>query len=227
MSISNTSSQIDLDFAKAQHALLNAALPHVAFDGWSHTLLTTAAQDAGLDPLWVIRLCPNGPIDLLRFWLGETDRDMVKTLETIPLQEMRIRDRITTAVRLRLERAAPHREAIRRTLATLALPQHTSLALSSLWKTVDAMWRAAGDTATDYNWYTKRALLAGVYSSTLLYWLDDRSVNDTATWAFLDRRIDEVLRLPHQIKRLKEKIQALPSVPWSPTRFARLWRKTF
>jgi ubiquinone biosynthesis protein COQ9 len=115
-------------------------------------------------------------------------------MEKEGIPALKIRDRIKSAVRLRLERHAGPREAARRALSTLSMPLNAGLALKLLYKTVDAMWYAAGDTSTDFNFYTKRATLAGVYSSTLLYWLNDRSPGAEATWAFLDRRIDDVMK---------------------------------
>ena len=108
---------------------------------------------------------------------------------------MKVRERIATAVRLRLEQVAPHREAVQRGLAFFALPQNAAIGLKCLYRTVDAIWYAAGDRATDYNFYSKRLLLAGVYSSTLLVWLNDTSEDQAETWAFLERRIAEVLQV--------------------------------
>jgi len=117
---------------------------------------------------------------------------------------LKMRERIKGAVRIRLERHAGQREAVRRALALLSLPFNAGLALKLLYKTVDAMWYAAGDTSTDFNFYTKRATLAGVYSSTLLYWLNDRSPGSEATWGFLDRRIDDVMK----IEKLKARVKS-------------------
>jgi len=125
-------------------------------------------------------------------------------MEKEGVANLKIRDRIKSAVRIRLERHAGEREAARRALALLSLPFNTPLALRLLYKTVDAMWYAAGDTSTDFNFYTKRATLAGVYSSTLLYWLADRSPGSEATWGFLDRRIDDVMK----IEKLKSQVKS-------------------
>lgn len=219
--------EMDHDLWQAQRRLLAAALPHVFFDGWSQSLLTLAASEIKCDTATVARTCPGGAIDLLRFWLSETDRVMIERLTALPLVEMRVRDRITAGVRIRLEILTPHREAVRRSMTTLALPQNAALGLQSIWRSVDAIWRAAGDTATDHNWYTKRTLLAGVYSTTLLYWLDDTSADNVATWMFLDRRINDVLKLPQHIKKIRDKTRMATTLPWSPARFSRLWRKTF
>jgi ubiquinone biosynthesis protein COQ9 len=123
---------------------------------------------------------------------------------------MKVRERIATAVRLRLEQNLGEREAIRKGLTFLALPQHATLATKLLYRTVDAMWLAAGDRSTDYNFYTKRLLLAGVYSSTLLVWLDDQSDGLEKTWAFLERRIDNVLKVGGSIGKGMKRLLDLP-----------------
>lgn len=175
--------------------LLDAVLRHVPFDGWSQAALRAAARDIGVSVALARNAFPDGPPEIAAFFAAEADRAMLEALEARALGDMRVRDRVASAIRLRLEEATPHREAVRRALALLALPQNARLATASLYHTVDAIWYAAGDTATDYNFYTKRLLLAGVYSSTLLFWLNDRSEGFEETWAFLDRRIDEVLRV--------------------------------
>ena len=126
---------------------------------------------------------------------------------------MRIRDRIATAVRTRLDLLAPHKEAVRRAVAFEALPGNAPRALKAVYHTVDAMWHAAGDTATDWNFYTKRALLAGVYTSTVLIWLGDQSEDCAETWAFLDRRIEDVMR----IEKAKAKVRGFADA-WRPRR---------
>ena len=123
------------------------------------------------------------------------DEDMVRALAERDLGTLKVRERVALAVRLRIEAVAPHREAVRRAVAAHVLPFNAPHALRALHGTVDAIWRGIGDTSTDFNFYTKRALLAGVYSSTLLYWLDDRSDDSADTWAFLDRRIEDVMRI--------------------------------
>ena len=152
-------------------------------------------DDQDLDAATAVNAFPGGAAELIAFHSAEADRRLLESLQAMDLASMRVRDRIATAVRLRLEQNAEHREAIRRALAFLALPQNGPLALKCLYRTVDAMWYAAGDTSTDYNFYTKRMLLSGVYSSTLLFWLNDDSEGHAETWAFLSRRIDEVLKI--------------------------------
>lgn len=184
-----------MDIEATRRRLLERTLDHVPFDGWTMTALQRAAADEGLDGATVVNAFPGGPAELVAFHSAEADRRLLESLQAMDLASMRVRDRIATAVRLRLEQNAEHREAIRRALAFLALPQNGPLALKCLYRTVDAMWYAAGDTSTDYNFYTKRMLLSGVYSSTLLFWLNDDSEGHAETWAFLSRRIDEVLKI--------------------------------
>ena len=175
--------------------ILEATLPHIPFDGWTMTAIQRGAADAGLDPAAAIGAFPGGAAELVAFHSESADRQLLESLQAMDLASMRVRDRIATAVRLRLEQSADDREAVRRALSFLALPQHGALGLKCLYRTVDLIWYAAGDTATDYNFYTKRLLLAGVYSSTLLFWLNDDSEGQAETWHFLSRRIDEVLKI--------------------------------
>jgi len=178
-----------------RRAILVAALKRVPFEGWSMGCLHGAAEDAGHDPSMARRAFPRGIADLLAFFMAEGDRRMSEALAGTDLSVMRIRDRIAYCVRARLDYHADHRDAARRALALQATPQHAPAALAGLCRTTDAMWRAAGDSATDFNYYTKRGLLAGVYGATLLYWLGDKSEDSAATWAFLDRRIADVMRI--------------------------------
>jgi ubiquinone biosynthesis protein COQ9 len=127
-------------------------------------------------------------------------------MEAAGVAGMKVRDRIRSAVRIRLERHAGERDAARRALSLLALPLNAALGLKLLYRTVDAMWYAAGDTSVDFNFYTKRATLAGVYSATLLYWLNDRTEGGQGTWDFLDRRLDDVMR----IEKIKSQVRAWP-----------------
>ncbi|MEX0922716.1 MAG: COQ9 family protein [Rhodovibrionaceae bacterium] len=175
--------------------LLAAALPHVAFDGWSEAVLRSAAKDLDVDPALAANAFPGGGRELIAFYSQEIDRRCLEALEALPLEEMKVRDKIHTGVMTRLELLEPDKEAVRRGLSFLALPHNAPLAAKLLYRTVDALWYAAGDRATDYNFYTKRGLLAGVYSSTLLFWLNDSSADYAATHGFLDRRIAEVLKI--------------------------------
>ena len=207
--------------AAERRAILDKALDHVPFDGWSERSLRQGAADAGFDDTMWRRAFPGGAADAIAFWSAETDREMAAALAEQDITSLKIRERIAAAVRWRLEALAPHREAARRALSHLSQPQHAGLGLRCLYRTVDEMWHAAGDTATDFNFYTKRGLLAGVYSSTILFWLDDSSEGHAATWSFLDRRIADVMRFPKVTARLGKIPAALPR----PRRFVRRVRE--
>lgn len=175
-----------------KRAILEAALRHVPFDGWSERSLRLALEERGLDRSTGLRAFPRGADDLLAFFLAEGDRALADELARRDLGALKVRDRLALGLRLRLELFAPHGEAVRRAIAHHSLPPFAA-ALKRLYRTVDTVWRAAGDEATDFNFYTKRASLAWVYGATLLYWLDDDSGGHQATWAFLERRLDEAL----------------------------------
>ena len=183
-----------------QDTILDALLPAVVFDGWTDSAMEHAALNAGLTPLDVKRAFPDGITQCLDYFAQRTDAAMIEQLATnYTLSSMKIRERIATAVMVRLKLMLPHREAIRRGVAFYLMPLHMAEGLKVLWRTVDAIWFAAGDTATDYNHYTKRALLAGVYQTTLQVWLNDTSDNFADTEDFLHRRIENVM----QIEKLK------------------------
>ena len=174
--------------------LAEAVAAEAAFGGWSDTAMRAAARQIGAPEGEAERLFPGGPVAVLA-WLSErADLRTVEAMETGGASGLKIRERIKIAVRTRIEQTVGGRESVRRGLAMLVLPSNAALGLKLLYRTIDAIWYAAGDTSTDFNFYTKRATLAGVYSSTLLYWLNDRSEGSEATWGFLDRRIDNVMR---------------------------------
>lgn len=199
------------DLMTLRDKIVEAALPHVPFDGWTPRAARRAAADLGLTTADAARAFPFGAADMVAHYSDLADRRMVAELDRRDIGSMKIRERIGTAVRVRLEQAAPHREAVRRALAVLALPTNTILGGKCLYRTVDAMWVAAGDRSADWNFYSKRSLLAGVYSSTVLYWLDDRSDDMADTWAFLDRRIADVMRIPKLTGRVRSFIDRLPN----------------
>lgn len=176
--------------------LLDAILPNVPFDGWTQATLEAGARDLGLPALEARRAFPDGPAEAIELHSHTADRAMVNALDAAGVLDMKMRERIAAGVRLRLTAAAGQKEAIRRAVGVLALPGNAARGARCLWRTVDAIWWAAGDTATDWNHYSKRGLLAGVYSSTLLFWLDDETEGSAATWEFLDRRIADVMRIP-------------------------------
>ncbi len=196
---------------KKRDTIVMATLPHVVFDGWTMVAVNRGAEDAGFDQDDVNVLFPRGVRSVVRHWLDLADRQLLEDIKGHDLESMRIRDRIAFLVRTRLERWAPHREAVRRALALSLFPGHAEDYLRAGYSMVDAMWREAGDRSTDYNFYTKRGLLAVVYSSTLLVWLDDRSEGFNDTWAFMDRRIADVMKIPKFQSRIKEMAERLPS----------------
>jgi ubiquinone biosynthesis protein COQ9 len=187
--------------------LLEAVLVHVPFDGWSRRSLHAGAADLGLEPGLARRLFPRAGDDLLVHLERWADRQMLARVG--PLEGLRVRDRIAKLVRARLEVLGPHREAMRRATAARVLPSNGFAACGSLWRTVDLMWSAAGDDARDASYYTKRSLLAAVWTSTFLFWLDDRSPDFQDTWAFLDRRIDNVMQIGRLRARFDEVFEGL------------------
>jgi ubiquinone biosynthesis protein COQ9 len=198
------------DRSQLKDELLAALLPDVPFDGWSKRSLTQAAARAGLGAAEVASLFPAGPRDALAWFSHWADRQMMSALDPSTLGAMKVRERVATAVQARLHILSPHRESVRRALALLAEPQNLVLGARLLYAAVDAIWYAAGDTATDFNFYTKRALLAGVYAATTLYWLDDRSNGSADTQAFLERRLREAMQIPRVTARFKELTALLP-----------------
>ncbi|GAA4215652.1 COQ9 family protein [Sagittula sp. NFXS13] len=174
--------------------LLDAAMMHVAFDGWSETTFRAAVKDADVNMTVARALFPRGAVDLAVAYHRRGDAEMLKRLEAADLSEMRFRDKVIFAVRTRIE-AAEDREAVRRGTTLFSLPVYAADGAKLIWGTADAIWTALGDTSEDFNWYTKRATLSAVYSSTVLYWLGDDSLENEATWAFLDRRIEDVMRI--------------------------------
>jgi ubiquinone biosynthesis protein COQ9 len=193
------------DQTAERDALLLAVLPHVAFDGWTRQALRLGAGDAGFGLDEVAVLVPGGIAALSDHLHDWADREMVARLaeEGEAFESLRVREKIARAVTVRLDLLLPYRDAVRRDLARRALRPLSRRGLRQLHRTVDAMWRAAGDRSTDINYYSKRGLLAGVYASTLLVWLDDRSEGQEITGAFLERRIGEVLAFGRQISGLK------------------------
>lgn len=171
--------------------LLQAALAHVPFDGWSDATLTAAAADSQT-PLALARaLFPRGGVDLALAYHAAGDQQLRDTVAATDMAALRYRDRIATAIRLRLQ--GTDRECVRRAAALFALPQHVAAGSRALWSTADTIWSALGDTSTDLNWYTKRISVSGVYAATVLFWLGDDSTGQQASWEFLDRRIGNVM----------------------------------
>lgn len=207
---------------EAVDAILDDLLMNVVFDGWTRRSLKDAiamAEEAGRVPPGAgERLLPNGMADALDAFADWADRQMLTAVVDAPdaFADLKIRQKIAFLVRARLDALELHKEAVRRGVGVLALPHNARLGARLTWRTCDVMWRAAGDTATDINWYSKRGLLAGVWTSTLLYWLEDKSAGHEDTWAFLDRRIDNVLVIGRRIGGVKR----LGDVAEAPFRLA-------
>ncbi len=201
------------DIERLRDDILAAGLGHVPFDGWTAKAFAAGARDAGAGAAGLARAFPNGPKDAARHFGEWLDRRMTESLgRQLRRKPMRTHERVAAAVRVRLRVLVPHREAVRRLVAYLALPFHANLAAKLMWRASDTVWRAAGDTSVDFNYYTKRALLSGVYGSTLLHWLTDESENFAATNAFLDRRIADVMKIFSLRARLKSAGQGLAFV---------------
>lgn len=200
-----------MDETAKRDAIVAAMLPDVPFDGWTRHALERAAHGSGVDDARLQELFPHGPRDAVAWFSGWADRQMLAAVADQRLDTMRTPKRIEALVRARLAVLAPHREAVRRAAAMLALPGNAALAMRLLYDTVDAVWYAAGDTATDFNFYTKRGLLAGVYAATLLYWLDDPSPDGRETHGFLERRLADIGAVPRLRARIERKLELLPN----------------
>lgn len=210
------STRMTADEARARHTalrdrLIAAALDHVPFDGWSRKALERGAGDLGLDPADVLRAFPGGPADAADHFADWSDRRMLAELAKVDLDALKVRERVALGVRLRLEMNGPYREAMRRLLSFLALPPNAPLAARMTWRTCDHIWHAAGDRAADFNHYTKRGLLAPVYTSTIMYWLSDTSDGFADTWGYLDRRLADVLKIPMYKAKAQQALGRLPS----------------
>ena len=194
------------------------ALPvgeNAVFDGWTKKAIDTAAEQLGIDPVQARLAMPKGQAALIDLYIQEVDRTLEAYFTPKRMQGMKIREKIRALIWHRLETMGPAREAVRRALAILAMPQNVPLALRISWRTADLMWRLAGDTSTDFNHYTKRVSLGAVYGSTLLAWLDDDSEGWADTAAFLDRRIDNVM----QFEKFKAEWRGSSERRLSPSRF--------
>lgn len=187
--------------------LLQAALNHVPFDGWSVSTFRAAIADSDVDPTLANALCPRGAVDLAVAYHQQGDAQMLARLAEEDLSEMRFRDKVARAVQLRFE-VIEDKEAVRRGTTLFALPYYAPDGAKLVWGTVDAIWTELGDTSDDVNWYTKRATLGGVYSATVLFWLGDTSEDHADTWTFLDRRIDNIM----QIEKLKAHVKDSPTL---------------
>lgn len=202
--------------SKLRDQLIDAALNHVVFDGWTAESIAAGAADIGIDADIAICAFPGQPIDLLGYHSDLCDRRMVEALKELNLSEMRVRDSVSAAIKIRLGALDSHKSALRSGITILASPVNTPATIKISYSTVNAIWFAIGDSSPNFNFYTKRLLLAGVYISTLLFWLNDKSEEGNETWNFLDRRIADVMsvekvkfRLANQGNQINDLIRRL------------------
>jgi ubiquinone biosynthesis protein COQ9 len=184
-------------------ALLDAALPHVAFDGWSEASFKAAIRDSEMSEEEARALAPRGAVDLAVAYHRRGDAEMVARLKEADLSDMRFREKVITALRFRLE-AMTDREAVRRASSLFSLPMHAAEGSKLLWETADHVWTALGDESRDGNWYSKRAILSGIWGATVLYWLGDDSVGYADTHTFIERRIEDVMRFEKMKGQLRD-----------------------
>lgn len=190
--------------------IVETALKHVPFDGWTDKVLTQSACENDIDPGYVEIIFPHGVIDAIAWHSQQADKAMAAHMESIEtLANMPVPARVKEAVMWRLKYYAPQREAIRLALTLLSFPAYAPKATKLLYNTVDTVWFSIGDKSTDYNFYTKRMILAGIYSATLQIWLDDKSEDLAETAAFFDRRLKEVGTFGKCKKQLSSTLQAL------------------
>lgn len=201
--------------------LLDAVLPHVIFDGWS-----PASFEAALDDLDVTKdaarlVAPRGAIDLAVAYHRRADAVMVARFGEADLSDLRYSEKVATALRLRIE-AMDNREAVRRASTLFSLPMHAVEGGKLIWETADHIWTALGDTSDDANWYTKRATLSGVWASTVLFWLGDDSAGSADTYAFIDRRIEDVMRIEKMKGKLRDNPVSKPLMQLQDAFFAKM-----
>ncbi|MDE2436439.1 MAG: COQ9 family protein [Sphingomonadales bacterium] len=205
----------DLASLDALRTALGGAIAEAAvWDGWSEAAVRNAAQAQGIDPDAAAFAFKDGPMAMIAAWIASIDAAMARELPPEALAPLKIRERIRRLVQFRLDAAVPHKEALRRAQAIMAMPQNVRRAMKLGWHSADAMWRLAGDTATDYNHYTKRLTLGSLYAATLAVFVNDASEDHADTRAFLDRRIDGVMRF----EKFKARVMKPRDEVFSPTR---------
>ena len=193
-------------------AVLSAVLAHVPFDGFTDKVLQSAAAEAGTDRITLARLFPKGPLSLVEAFSESSDAEMERRLAKAKLSTMKVREKISLAVKTRIAVIEPQKEAARRAAAFLTLPPNAATGARLVYRTVDSIWHAIGDTSTDFNFYTKRAILAGVYSTTLMRWFNDDSEDESVTDEFLAARIENVMQFEKLKAGIRESAKKLPSL---------------
>jgi len=195
-----------------RESLLDAALEHVPFDGWSDVTLRRAADDIDVDHGIVDLAFPKGPVEMIDLYARHCDVEMLEGSKKLKLDKLKIREKITELVKLRILSETTHKEAAHRTVSFLALPSNHFASLKILYRTVDLMWKTISDPSTDFNFYTKRLTLSAVYTSTFLIWLGDESENSDQTWQFLDRRIENVMQFEKFKAQCRNKDFKIPDI---------------
>jgi len=196
---------------RERERLIMAILPDVPFDGWSQRALRSAAHRAGIPLDEATALFPRGAPDMIAAFSHWADRQMLERLETAFAEPVSLSRRVALAIHLRFEVLLPWREAVRRGLSVLTLPQNAPLGLRLLYDTVDAIWQGVGDHATDFSFYTKRASLAAILAAATLYWLDDHSPGFADTDAFVERRLADLHRMTGMRRRFAAAVDSLPN----------------
>jgi len=206
---------LDMTLDELRAALAERLPGEAVFEGWTEKALDAAAVALGVPADRAHLAFAGGAGQMVDAWFASVDRQMADALPPEKLAEMRVRDRITQLVLVRLAAVAPYREALRRALAVLAMPHHMAMGTAIGWRSAEMMWRLAGDSSTGFAHYTKRMTLLGVYGSTLLVFIDDDSADYAETRAFLDRRIDDVMKF----EKFKAQIRPDPDRHFSIARF--------
>jgi ubiquinone biosynthesis protein COQ9 len=192
-------------------ALAPAVGRNAAFDGWSKAAVQSAADEIGVDRDIAALALKGNAMTLIDAWIESIDLELAERLPPEKLNAMKIRERITALLATRMEIMAPDRESLRRAMAIMASPQNLARAAKIGWRSADRMWRLAGDTASDFNHYTKRMTLSAVYGSLLNVFVNDDSENFTESRAFLDRRIDNVMQFEKVKAQAKARREYIPS----------------
>lgn len=193
----------DMTLDEIRAALAPALARHAAFDGWRPPAVAMAARESGIDPDIAQLAFAGGAIDMIDAWFASVDAAMLDMVPPETIETLSIRGRIIALIEARLTIMAPDRDALRRALATLAMPVHAARAARLAWRAADVMWRAAGDTATDLNHYSKRMTLTAIYGATILAFIDDESEEQADSRAFLARRIEGLMRFEKMKARIK------------------------
>ena len=199
-------------FEAARRAILDHCLALAPFDGWTGRMLADAIRAANIDAATAKAAFPRGVRDVIRYWSAVTDETMAEAMTSPGFADQRIREKVTGAVLARLDALRADKEAVRRSAALMAAPSMGPLAAKLVWASADTIWRGLGDKSTDFNFYTKRAILSGVLTSTMARWLADGSDDESATRAFLDARIENVMQI-EKVKAQARKIGIDPAAP--------------